>query len=132
MMSLLNDVIPSWLKWTAIAVFLVALLVAGAYGGYKYRDTTAQQQINKIDADNIKANQVYEDQIKNLIIVQHAISQQLQDQLAKQAVVVAPITKTVIKEVTKPVYLQCVVPDTGVLIWNDQATKLNALREAQK
>ena len=132
MSSILGWLIPTWVKWAALAAIVTAIFSAGSYTGYKFRDVTAQQQINKIDAANIKAHDFQSLQIKNLIIAQHAISQQLQDTLNKQAVIAPPIIQTVIKEVTKPVYIQCVVPNTGVDIWNDQANKLNALRGSQK
>lgn len=114
-------IIPFWAK------ILIAIALMGGlyYTGYNEgkNDTIAEQTSSELST--LKESVAYE---RGLMDELRVTSTKLQDALTNVRTVTEWRTRTVTKEIEKPVYSQCIVPDTGVQILNENVEKLNGLR----
>lgn len=115
-------IIHPWVK----VVLTIALL--GGYSwwwynlGWKSRDRDAlQEKVAQMEAAE-KEKKELQDRLDD-------VSARLQDALSNVRVETKYIDRVITKEIEKPIYTQCVLPDTGKVILNDNADRLNRLRK---
>lgn len=115
------SVIPMWAK---------ALILAAIIGGFYWvaysngkADCIAAQTESQLE--QMKESRDYE---RGLMSDLRDTSQKLQDAILNVKTVVEFRDRVVTREVEKPIYQSCVVPESGVEIINDSVDQLNALR----
>lgn len=115
-------IFPLWLK------IVLLLAVVSGYSwfwynmGWNARDRDALnekvEQIEKAEEVRKETQNRYDD-----------VSSRLQDALSNVRVETKYVDRVITKEIEKPIYSACVLPDTGKVILNDNATRLNNLRK---
>lgn len=132
-MSLIPDVIPTWVKVAVVALILSAAFAWTSHTSYKYgfneRDVQAK-------ADTIKQRDADLDAQKKIMADKAALQLKydgLSDELATTKLQLdqakSDVKIKVVKEIqSNPVYQSCIMPPSGLQIIIDQATKLNAIR----
>lgn len=115
-------IIPPWVK--------VAIIIAifGGYSwwwynlGWKSRDRDAlQEKVAQMEAAENDKKEI-QDRLDD-------VSSRLQTALSNVRVETRYVDRVITKEIEKPIYTQCVLPDTGKIILNDNADRLNRLRK---
>lgn len=134
----LADLLPPHIRmyWGVIKIalftaFLAAVLAAGFWSGYNYRDGEAAED----ERDALKQSlDVISLQIQQNNILQTdftQVSKEYQELLNKRLEPeVRYVTNTVVREIEKPVYSECVVPDSGVRIFNETVERYNQARDS--
>lgn len=115
-------IIPFWVKILAVAA-LVAGWSAFCYDlGYDKRDLEVKTDyINKIE-DAQKIERALREELAG-------VSERLQSALADVKTEIVYVDKITTREIEKPVYSQCIIPESGVIIMRDNAQRLNSLRD---
>lgn len=115
-------IIPPWVK---IALVLALL---GGYSwwwynlGWKTRDREAlREKVAQMETAEKERKEI-QDRLDD-------VSDRLQTALSNVRVETKYIDRVITKEIEKPIYTQCVLPDTGKVILNDNAERLNSLRK---
>lgn len=116
------SLIPWWVK----ALVLAAILAAASYfwydKGYDARDLEIKTE-QLIEIEELQAQKAAkEGELRD-------VSAALQESLANVRVEIVYIDKVVTKEIEKPVYSQCIVPESGVSLLRENAQKLNSTRK---
>lgn len=114
--------IPTWIKVAVILAVLAGYSWWWYDLGYDKRDHQALQEQVEATEKAAKDRQDIQDRLND-------VSSKLQDALANVRVETKYIDRIITKEIEKPIYTQCVVPDTGKVILNDNADRLNRLRK---
>lgn len=119
-----------WLKFGLVVAIIAAIGGGGFYLGYQVRSAAANKALANQAAAELRQEQNYIKQIKDLQDTQRALTIELNAALAKnQEVITKYVTRTVTKEIhDHPADYACVVPLTGWAIMKDQAKDLNAIR----
>lgn len=129
-------IIPSWVKYLGILLLLLAIVggifkVGDSYG-YNRRDVVAKQELIDKQKANADLIQKQRDDNASLQAQLSKTSGQLQTALNTHVdPVVQYVTRTVTKEIEKPVYLSCAVPASGVSVLTDTTRQLNQLRSTK-
>lgn len=108
------------IKFIPVIVALVAM--SGSFiAGYKYSSALS---------DKDKADLIVQKQAALAEEVQrrHDVSLEYENKLQTLAGKVRTIVKTVDKEIEKPIYKECVLPESGVAVINNTANILNEAR----
>ena len=119
------SLIPPWVK------ILVVVLLIGGFSwfwydkGYDARDLEVKTEqlasIEQLAKDKAQKEQELRD-----------TSQKLQEALTDVKVKVVYVDRVTRTEVEKPVYSQCIVPESGGVLINQNAETFNSLREPKK
>jgi hypothetical protein len=110
-----------------IKVIVFAILIGGFFGvsfhmGYKYRLGIETQNLLEME-ENFKAELLHE------LSKNADLAKKLEEEKRKTKVVTKEVIRYVRKEIEKPVYRECVVPDSGVSKINDAAEQFNNQRK---
>ena len=100
---------------------LIAASVASFIAGYKYSSALCEKERAELIIES-------EQKLKANVDNAQKVSSEFEQKLKSQKATVRIITKTVEKEVDKPVYQECVVPKTGIDVINAQVEALNSTR----
>lgn len=115
-------IIPIWLK-----ALLVLAVIAGwsAYCydlGYDKKDLEVKTEyIAKMEEAQKIERELREDLAKT--------SERLQKALGQVRIETVYVDRITTREIEKPIYSQCIVPESGVVIIRDNAERLNSLRD---
>lgn len=115
------SIIPLWVK------ILIPLLIIGAWSyfcydlGYDKKDLEHKTAILKEKDDQKKREDALRKELSET-------SEKLQNALSNIKTETVYVDRVVTKEIEKPVYGQCIVPDTGVELMRENADRLNNLR----
>lgn len=119
------SLIPPWVKYLAVAVLIAGFSWFWYDKGYDARDLEVKtEQLASIE-QLAKDKEKVEADLRNT-------SQKLQDALTDVKVKVVYVDRVTRTEVEKPVYSQCVVPESGGILINQNADTFNSLREPKK
>lgn len=125
------DIIPMWAKILIVLAILSGTFFYGRHTGWEARDYEVLQEkedvLEKALADQLTLRTELETKRGEL----RTISEQLAAALGGQEEVTRYVTRTVTKEIEKPVYRDCVVPSTGVRILRGNVDRLNTLRRPE-
>jgi len=121
-MNIAKVIIPAWVKYLVLAAIVAAYSFFWYNQGYKNRDRQALQE-------QVKAQQLAEKKRQETQKRLDDVSNRLQKALENVRVETHYIDRVITKEIEKPVYKNCVVPDTGSAVLNDNAERLNRLRK---
>ncbi|MBT9159058.1 MAG: hypothetical protein DDT26_00307 [Dehalococcoidia bacterium] len=118
---------------TAVKIIAVLLLIAALFfGGFYYGQRFADGEHAKarhaelvekqkaLDAEIVRRNEL-QAELNTLSQTFETFKQTIKPE-------VVYVTRRVIEEIEKPVYTQCVVPPSGVLLHNETVDRLNAAR----
>lgn len=113
---------PISLLWKLAPVVLAfALCAAAFFAGQRYAETACEKARLEVILENEK-------KIQQEVARRHEVSLAYEEKLRDQKVIVKTVTNTIKTETEKPVYKDCVVPETGVKILNDYGKTLNDTR----
>lgn len=119
------SVIPPWVKYLAVALLIAGFSWFWYDKGYDARDLEVKTEqlasIEQLAKDKAEKEKELRD-----------TSQKLQDALADVKVKVVYVDRVTRTEVEKPVYSQCIVPESGGVLINQNADTFNSLREPKK
>jgi hypothetical protein len=112
-------------KMYFIAAAMVAVL--GLIGGAFFYGQHIEHLSNQValDKQRVEFQVKIDDEVKR----REEISTRFETKLDNIKIVNTTITKNITKELAKPVYTDCKVPDTGVQLINDNAKSLNDVRK---
>lgn len=117
-------IIPFWVK----ALALTALLAFASYQvynlGYDARDLEIKTEQLAVIEEAAKREREVRAELRE-------VSGKLQDALRDVRVEVVYVDRVTRKEIEKPIYEACELPDTGRLLLRETAARYNQLREAQ-
>lgn len=117
-------IIPTWAK-----VLILAALIGGIYySGYNEGKNDCLAKQTSSELNTLKESVAYE---RGLEAHLRETSTKLQDALVNVREVVQWRERVVTKEVGKPVYGSCSVPESGVAILNANADEYNNLRKTK-
>lgn len=106
--------------WKPLAI---ALVITGAFfTGVRYKSAVCEVEKQKIIN---KYTAVIQEEIDR----RYEISLQYEERLAEMRVQTREVVERVEVEVIKPIYRECRVPESGVLILNDAVKKFNENRK---
>lgn len=118
------------IKYTAIGLFLVGLIGLGFWAGYDYRDLKADREEKKELQAALKAlsaeiehNNKLQAELTKISVDYNVL---LADKLEPE---VRYVTREVVREIEKPIYSDCVIPASGVQLYNDAVRRLNKARD---
>lgn len=118
------------LKTLIITAIVAVVLVGGLLTKTYYSGYTAGKEACELNA--AKEAKKLEDEYKELLKAEQEKNEGLAVQLSEKKEIVTTITKVVTryvtKEIEKPIYRECIVPDSGVRLRNEAATKYNSSR----
>lgn len=112
-------------KWVIIPIIVILGVVLGFSYGYKYRGLLAADEQRQLQLE-------YARYINNELRKNNELSQKLEDALKNQKETTKVVTKYVTKEIEKPVYRECVVPDSGVRTIQESVDGFNRSRDASR
>jgi hypothetical protein len=115
------SILPIWAKILIIAALFGIIFGSGCYAGGKW--VRADWDAEKVATLQAEAKLAKETQERY-----DDVSSKLQAALQSTTTTERVIDRGVIREVQKPVYTACIVPETGVILLNDATKKLNAER----
>lgn len=115
-------IIPFWVK----ALVLVALLAGFGWLAMDYGYDRRDLEVKTEQLLAIEAAATREAEVRTEL---SGVSQQLQDALRDVKVEVVYVDRITRKEIEKPVYEACELPETGRLLLRETATRLNDIRE---
>jgi hypothetical protein len=107
------------------AASVAIAFMAGSYFGYDYADS-------KCEADKRQALQSAVEQRDQQQDKYNRMAGWYEKRLANVRKQERVVTKVVEKEIEKPVYSQCIIPDSGVQLLNDSASSFNSSRSSSK
>lgn len=118
------------IKAVAIGLLLLSLLGIGFWAGYDYRDLKADRQENKALESSLKAlsreielnNRLQQDLTKVSIDYNVLLADRVEPE-------VRYVTREVVREVEKPIYSACIIPSSGVQLYNDAVRRYNETRD---
>lgn len=114
--------VSPFVKWALVAALIAGYSWFWYNQGHNARDRQAlQEQVAAQEAADKKRQEV-QDRLDD-------VSERLQNALNNVRVETRYIDRVITKEIEKPIYRECVVPDTGTTILNDNADRLNRLRK---
>lgn len=109
-----------------VAVVLVGgLLTKTYYSGYTAGKEACELKHQK---DYEKLKEDYEKQLDAERKKNEDLATKLDEKLVEVKTITKVITRNVLKEIEKPVYHDCIVPDSGLRIRNQTAAKYNSAR----
>lgn len=114
-------VIPPWVKILGILVAIVGIFLSGVNYG---KSTTIAKYTDQTYTE-LKDSVKYERELQGKLM---DVSTKLQDALVAVRTEVEYRDRVITKEIEKPVYKTCNVPESGVLILNDSARRYNEMR----
>jgi hypothetical protein len=118
------SLIPLWVK------ILVVVLVIGSYTGGVYMKGRwdMEAKYNKEKLASIEDAAKRERELRGQLAT---TSEQLQAALRDVRVEVVYVDRVTRREIEKPIYSQCIVPQSGGQLMHDNAVRLNELRKPQ-
>lgn len=117
---------PIALLWKLLPAGIALLFIMGAFvAGYRYND--AQHEKEKAELV-IKSQKDLQDEIDR----KHTLALEYEKKLQDMALKVRTIVKTIEVEIDKPIYKDCVLPQSGVSTINNAAKTYNESRETSK
>lgn len=99
-------------------IIAVAFLVAVFYGGWKLKDYQVAAKENKELKAAIKEKQELQEKYD-------ALSGKVLEAVGRNDQIQQKIIERTYKEVEKPIYKECVIPSSGIIIENEQIQQLN-------
>ena len=115
--SLMVKLIPA-----AIALLLIA---ASFFAGFKYSSALEESAKAKIALEKQEAINAEAER-------RHAISLDYEKKLQEARDKTKTIYKTLEREIEKPIYKECVIPQSGVTRLNESAKEFNEIRSGKK
>lgn len=115
-------------KWQIYGALIVALVVGLAYTTKQVYDAGKQSADAACLEKELKREKQYQDALKAQQDKINQLTIDLGKALGNTRVIVKEVEKKVEIEVEKPIYKECKVPETGVSLLNELATKLNQVR----
>lgn len=119
------SLIPPWVKILAVVLLIGGFSWFWYDKGYDARDLEVKTEqlasIEQLAKDKAQKEQELRD-----------TSQKLQEALTDVKVKVVYVDRVTRTEVEKPVYSQCIVPESGGVLINQNAETFNSLREPKK
>jgi hypothetical protein len=115
-------IIPFWAKALALALVIGGFSWFWYDKGYDARDLEVKTEQLATIEELTKQKQAKEAELRD-------VSQKLQDALRDVRVEVVYVDRVTRREIEKPVYSQCVVPESGGILINQNAERFNQLRE---
>lgn len=128
---------PIWLikygKYIVAVIALIALIFtiynAGRTSGLNEGEVKYQKAVVEYQQEVIKIKDENNAELQRLLNKYTEAAVLFEKDLSELKTKEKIINNTVVKEVEKPVYNQCLVPDTGVKIHNDAVDTLNETRK---
>lgn len=118
-------IIPFWAKALVLVLLIGGLSWFWYDKGYDARDLEVKTEQLATIEELTKQKQAKEAELRET-------SQKLQDALRDVRVEVVYVDRVTRREIEKPVYSQCIVPESGGILINQNAERFNNLREPQK
>jgi len=103
---------------TIKTIVAVALLAAVFYGGWKLKDYQVAAKENKELKAAIKEKQELQNKYDEL-------SGKVLEAVGRNDQIQQKIIERTYKEIEKPIYKECVIPSSGIIIENEQIQQLN-------
>jgi len=124
-------VVPNW-----VIALIAALMFAATFGYGHHVGTTSNELKHSTETVlSLEASAKREAQLRTDLELERSrlrdVSGKLQDALGKNGDTVNVVTKTITKEVEKPVYRDSHLPSSGVQVLSDAAERFNSLRSAK-
>lgn len=115
------QLIPIWVKLLVVLALAGGLVFTGYNLGYDSRDLEVKtEQLAAIEDAAVR-----EDSLRAQLSI---VSMNLQEALQQVRVEVVYVDRVTRQEIQKPIYNQCLVPQSGTQLMVENATRLNNLR----
>lgn len=118
-------IIPFWAKALVLVLLLGGMSWFWYDKGYDARDLEVKTEQLATIEDLTKQRQAKEAELRDT-------SQKLQDALTNVKVQVVYVDRVTRTEIEKPIYSQCIVPESGGILINQNAESFNNLRAPLK
>lgn len=117
-------VIPPWVKVLGILVVVAGIFLSGVNYG---KSTTIAKYADQSYAA-LKESVKYERELQGKLM---DVSEKLQNALTAVRTEIEYRDRVITREIEKPVYKTCIVPESGVSILNESARRYNEMRGMQ-
>jgi hypothetical protein len=115
-------------KWQLLGAIAVAVLLGAGYTVKQVYDAGKESATAQCLEKELKREKQYQDALKAQQDKINQLTVDLGKALSSTKVIVKEVEKKVEVEIEKPIYKECKVPETGVSLLNELATKLNQVR----
>ena len=114
-----------WVKPLMALALTAVIFGAGTWTGWKWNSISFQSYKTQVAEEKLVQQKALLRAIEEANARTAAAESAYQEAIVRLRTRVRTITKEVVREVEKPVYRECVIPDTGRVLLNDAVREAN-------